>query len=143
MFHQANLRQTDVPSTTVNGVSSQFSLLQIWVETVVNEMSRLTNWPMITLKHDDIAVQFVNRMTRDGCNPKLTWNYSVDGKSIVGATISANGNTCSTPIPVTFPGPVVSANGGTTEQKGADPLTVWVTLAGSAKTFTLQNPIAV
>jgi hypothetical protein len=41
MFHQANLRQTDVANTVVNGVSQKLSLIQIWVETVVVEMTRL------------------------------------------------------------------------------------------------------
>ena len=65
MFHQANLRQTDVPSTTVGNQSGKLSLLQIWVETVMQEMIRLTNWPILTAKHDDMATQFTQRMTRE------------------------------------------------------------------------------
>lgn len=41
MFHQANLRQTDVASITINGNTAQYSLFQAWVETVVQEMIRL------------------------------------------------------------------------------------------------------
>jgi hypothetical protein len=143
MFHQANLRQSDVAATTVNGASQQLSLLEIWVEVVVNEMTRLTSWPFITLKHDDLAQAFVARMTRDQCNPKLTLNYSANGQQIIGATVSATNNACGTPVPVTFPGPVTSANGGRSEQVGSDPLTVWVTLTGASQTFTLSTPIAV
>jgi hypothetical protein len=55
MFHQANLRQLDVPSFTVGPKSGKLSLLMIWVEAIVQEMTRLTSWPMLTLKHDDIA----------------------------------------------------------------------------------------
>lgn len=55
MFHQANLRQTDVPNYTINGVSAKLSLLQIWVETVVQEFVRLVNWPIITLKQADVC----------------------------------------------------------------------------------------
>jgi len=65
MFHQANLRQTDVPSSTVGNQSGQLSLLQIWVETVMQEMMRLTNWPILTVKHDDLATVFMQRMTRE------------------------------------------------------------------------------
>lgn len=139
MFHQANLRQVDMPSSTVNNVSSKFSLLQAWVETVVVEVVRLVNWPIITLKHDDIAAKFIARRTRDKCVPKLTWIGN--GKTITGATVSSASNTCSVPIPVTFPGPVKSNQGGTVEQVGKDPLTIWVTLAGSPVTFTLTTPI--
>ncbi|KAF2808373.1 uncharacterized protein BDZ99DRAFT_445777 [Mytilinidion resinicola] len=141
MFHQANLRQTDVASTVVNGSSQQLSLLQIWVETVVAEMTRLVTWPFITLKHDDLALQFVNRQTRDNCNPNINYNLSKDGKSIISVTVTANDNTCATTIPVTFPGPVTSTSGATTEQVGTDPLTLWVTMSGSARTYTLTTAI--
>ncbi|OCK84856.1 hypothetical protein K432DRAFT_319527 [Lepidopterella palustris CBS 459.81] len=143
MFHQANLRQTDVASTVVNGSSQQLSLLQIWVETVIGEMIRLVSWPIITLKHDDLAAQFINRQTRDGCSPNLKYNYSADGKSIVSVTVTTNSNTCGVPVPVTFPGPVTSTSGATTEQVGSDPLTLWVTMSGSARTYTLSTPVPV
>ncbi|KAK4981132.1 hypothetical protein LTR28_004545 [Elasticomyces elasticus] len=143
MFHQANLRQTDVAATTVNGVSKQYSLLQMWVETVVQEMTRLVTWPIIALKHDDIAATFAARMTRDQCAPKMSYLYGTGGKTITGVTVTANGNSCSQPIPVTFPGPVTSTAGGRTEQVGSDPLTIWVSLSGSPVTFTLSTPVAV
>jgi hypothetical protein len=41
MFHQANLRVTDVPQTIVNGVKGQYSLLMTWVNTVSGEIMRL------------------------------------------------------------------------------------------------------
>jgi hypothetical protein len=55
MFHQANLRQTDVANININGVSAKISLLQAWVETQVQEFVRLVNWPLVTLKHDDVS----------------------------------------------------------------------------------------
>jgi hypothetical protein len=55
MFHQANLRQTDVQPITINGFSSKISIFQAWVETQVQEFVRLVNWPMVTLKHDDVS----------------------------------------------------------------------------------------
>ncbi|KAF2758816.1 hypothetical protein EJ05DRAFT_421851, partial [Pseudovirgaria hyperparasitica] len=141
MFHQANLRYTDMPSTVVNGVSQKLSLIQIWVEVVVNEMARLTNWPMITLKHDDLGAAFIARQTRDQCSPKIKWTTSTDGKTITGATVTTTNNQCGTKVPVTFPGKVTNTNGATTEQVGGDPLTLWVTMSGAAKSFTLQTPI--
>lgn len=78
------------------------------------------------------------------CNPNLAYVYSSDGKSITGATVTANGNTCSVAIPVTFPGQATtSASGTTSEQLGTDPLTIWTTLSGSAVTFDLSSPIAI
>ena len=63
MFHQANMRQGDVNTITVGSQTGKLSLLQIWVETITQEMTRLTNWPFFSLKHDDIGALFTNRMT--------------------------------------------------------------------------------
>lgn len=41
MFHQANLRQGDTGSFTVGPVSGQLSIYQIFIETVLQEMTRL------------------------------------------------------------------------------------------------------
>lgn len=41
MFHQANLRAGDVATITVGSQSGPLSLLQIWVETITQEMVRL------------------------------------------------------------------------------------------------------
>ncbi|KAF2458194.1 hypothetical protein BDY21DRAFT_363118 [Lineolata rhizophorae] len=142
MFHQANLRQTDVDEVEVNGEMRKLSMIQTWVEVVLQEMVRLTDWPIVTLKHDDIAAAFINRMGRDQCEPGMTYTLSNDGTSITGVTVTANGNSCDEAIPVTFPGPVTSNNGGTPEQIGNDPLTIWVTLSGSPVSFTLSTPVS-
>lgn len=63
MFHQANLRANDVASHTVGSVSGALSLIQIWVETVTQEMSRLTNWPIFSMTHDNIGQYFNDKVT--------------------------------------------------------------------------------
>ncbi|KAF2204158.1 hypothetical protein GQ43DRAFT_495699 [Delitschia confertaspora ATCC 74209] len=143
MFHQANLRVSDTSAITVNGKKGKYSLLMAWTETVIQEMTRLTAWPIITLKHDDIATQIINRMTRDQCVPNLTYQLSDDRKAITGIIVSAANTKCSTPIPVTFPGAVKSASSATKEQVGKDPLTLWVTLGGKAQSYTLSKPVSI
>ncbi|KAH7400448.1 hypothetical protein BKA64DRAFT_482127 [Cadophora sp. MPI-SDFR-AT-0126] len=144
MFHQANLRQGDTGSFTVGPVTGQLSLYQIFVEVVLQEMMRLTTWPIITKKHDDIGQAFLDRMTVDKCAPRLTYIYSGDNTHITGVTVGATGNSCSKPIPIQFPGPATTnASGVVNEQLGTDPLTKWTTLSGSAVTFNLVTPIAV
>jgi hypothetical protein len=39
------MRVNDVPTTTVNGVRGQYSLLMTWIETVTAEMMRLYVYP--------------------------------------------------------------------------------------------------
>lgn len=144
MFHQANMRVHDVNITTVGTQTGQLSLVQIWTETVTQEMARLTKWPIVTLKHDDLAQKFVQRMARDRCEPNLTWNYSFDGSQILGVTVSSgNGNRCEAPIPVTFPGAASGGSVAMDDQVGSEPLIKWVTLSGSTQTFTLATPVSV
>ncbi|GES57607.1 extracellular serine-rich protein [Aspergillus terreus] len=140
MFHQANLRNADTTPITVNGVSGQYSIFQAWVETQVQEFVRLVEWPLVTVTHADMSAGFLSRYNRDQCNYSLS--YAIANKQITGVTVSANGNTCSEPIPVTFPVAPTSTLGFTTEQLGSDPLTVWAQLSGSPVTFTLSTPIA-
>ena len=59
MFHQPNLRQIDVANFTVNGVNAQYSLLQMWLTVVTSEIARLVDWPILTLRQDDVSSPFV------------------------------------------------------------------------------------
>ncbi|KAN0072001.1 hypothetical protein V8E54_009730, partial [Elaphomyces granulatus] len=142
MFHQANLRNTgnQIPSVTINGVTAQLSLFQSWVETIVQEFVRLVDWPLISLKHGDMSTAFADRAARDACGYSISW--TVDANQITGVTVSSNGNTCNSPIPVTFPVSPTSTLGFQTEQIGHDPLTVWVLLTGDPVSMTLSTPIS-
>jgi hypothetical protein len=140
MFHQANLNYVTAGTTTINGVTAQLSMFQVWVEVITQEMTRLVQWPIISLKHDDMATTFANRMARDACAPNLS--YTTSGTTITAVTVTTIGNTCPVVIPVTVPGKVTSTQGFTTEQIGSDPLTIWVSMKGSPVTFTLSTPVS-
>lgn len=94
---------------------------------------------MISLKQDDLAVQFTNRMTLDACQPNLTYSYAANGLSIVSVTVTALGNACSVPIPVQIQASATTAAVHTTEQLGSDPLKSWTTWCGTPVTITLQS----
>ncbi|KAH7354667.1 hypothetical protein BKA65DRAFT_496769 [Rhexocercosporidium sp. MPI-PUGE-AT-0058] len=145
MFHQANMRWADVPETAVNGVVGKYSLIQMWVEVVVQEMMRLVEWPLVSLKHDDIAASFASRMVRDNCSPNVALVYGDTNttKTITGVTVTTTDNLCGVEIPVTLPGPVIATQGriGRSEQLGSDPLTIWLTMTGSPVTLRLRTPI--
>lgn len=143
MFHQANLRSLDVPVSTVGSITGQLSLLQSWVETVAQEMARLTNWPLVTLKHDDLAQKFIDRSVRDACSPNLSYTYSTDGSQIVGFVVTAKTNSCTASIPITLPGSATASTEVIIDQVGAEPEIEWVELSGTPVTFTLATPIAV
>ncbi|KAL6353722.1 hypothetical protein LRP88_12713 [Fusarium phalaenopsidis] len=144
MFHQANMRQVDMETITIGGQTGKMSLIMSWVETITQELYRLTDWPIVSLKHDDIAQYFLDRKTLDDCKPQLSYGFSDDGKTIESVTVTANGNTCSVPVPVTVPGGA-SASGGSSSSDtlGSEPTIEWVTLAGSPVTLTLSQPLTV
>ena len=102
-----------------------------------------TEWPVITLKHDDISKAIIARKTRDECLPNLTYQLSDDRKSITGVAVSARDTKCGTAVPVTVPGDVSAATGATKEKKGKDPLTLWVTLGGGSKTYALTSAVKI
>ncbi|KAF4629487.1 hypothetical protein G7Y89_g8665 [Cudoniella acicularis] len=141
MFHQANMRVSDTSSITVNGVTKKYSLLMAWTETMVNELTRLTTWPIITLKHDDLAVQWLARKARDQCIPNMSYQLSDNRKSITGIVVSAADTKCSTAIPVTFPGTVKNLVSATKEQVGSDPATLWITLGGAPQSYSFANEV--
>ncbi|KAF2106217.1 putative extracellular serine-rich protein [Lophiotrema nucula] len=142
MFHQANLRVSDTTAITLLGKTQKWSLMMAWTESVVGEFIRLTNWPVITLKHDDIAKAVIARKTRDECAPSLVYTLSDDRKSITSVTVGAANANCETAIPVTVPSTIATAAGATKEQVGKDPLTLWVTLGGSKRSYALDKAVA-
>ncbi|CRK16891.1 hypothetical protein BN1708_017523, partial [Verticillium longisporum] len=137
MFHQANMRQIDMPSITVGSQTGKMSLIMSWVETITQEMGRLTNWPITSLKHDDIGKSFSDRMALDQCEPKLSYSYS-NGTTISSVTVSAKGNSCSVPVPVTIPAGTVTSSGAVkADQVGSEPPIQWT--EADRVVFNLSN----
>ena len=72
----------------------------------------------------------------------MTWTTSSDGASIRSVNVyTAGGNRCGTTIPITVPGAVTDTTGATKEQLGSDPLTLWVTMSGASRQYTLSSAL--
>lgn len=61
----------------------------------------------------------------------MAYKLDKEAGSIITVTITANGNTCAAPIPVTFPANVTDTQGFTVEQVGSDPMTLGLHYLGS------------
>lgn len=130
-----------MPSMTIGNKTTQMSLLMAWTETITQQMTRLTNWPMISLKHDDIAKYFLDRQALDNCQPALSYGYAPDGASITSVTVSTKDNSCSVPVPVTIPDGTTTITGGgsvVNDKVGSEPPIQWVTLKGQPVTLELS-----
>lgn len=145
MFHQANMHQTTMDVQTIGPETRKMSLIMSWMETITQELTRLTNWPNTSLKHDDIGKYFINRITLDGCGASSSYQYAADGKSITGIVVSTKDNTCGAPVPVTLPtgasDPSVSGGDSTADRVGSEPPIIWVTMKGQPVTLKLAKPI--
>ncbi|KAJ3278102.1 hypothetical protein HK104_002648 [Borealophlyctis nickersoniae] len=143
MFHQgvigikANLRNADQPVITLNGVSGRFGLLQYWTEVVVNKLTKLVKWPIISPHLDAHVKAFLDRAALRECGSSVS--FGTNGTHFLSFTVKSTG-TCK--VPVTVPGAIVEACTAATctlEKIGVDPLTVWVNMtAGVTRTFTLS-----
>jgi hypothetical protein len=151
MFHQPNLRvEGTLPtqflqnSTLLNRTEPlEFSMLELWVETMLDGVTRLVDWPVVTWKHDDISRSFRDRMLRDQCGTMIQVNLD-DDADITGFVVRTDveENWCEVPVPVTVPMGVKSGNGMRREQLGNDPETYWVSLVpGKEWVFEFEEPI--
>lgn len=85
--------------------------------------------------------QFAARQAHDAC--KYRMSYRIEESKITSVTVDAEDSSCGAEIPITFPVKPTSTNDFRTEQRGKDPLTVWVKLSGLPVTFDLSSPIPV
>jgi len=125
-FHQANLRNADIKEP---------SLLQQWTDAIVDRYNSYVNWPMISLKLDDLAETFINRNEIENCN--ATYSLITSGDNITGINVSAP-KKCT--VPVTVPFEVEYDSKFKYEQVGNDPLTIWVPLNDSKEKITFKKP---
>ncbi|OUM60468.1 hypothetical protein PIROE2DRAFT_46235, partial [Piromyces sp. E2] len=124
-FHQANLRNADIKEN---------SLLQQWTDAIVEKYNSYVNWPMISLKLDDLAKTFTDRYEIENC--KASYSLIKTGGTVTGIKVSAKGK-CT--VPVTVPFEVERNSKFTYEQIGNDPLTIWVSLNNSSETINFKS----
>ncbi|KAJ3196808.1 hypothetical protein HDU82_001653 [Entophlyctis luteolus] len=147
MFHQSNLRNADLPPITVGSNTGQFGLAQEWIESVFGNFTQFVNWPIVTVKQDDLTQKFINRHIYETANVTVAQNVVVSASGVVlnGFSVTAN-TSCIAPITVPYGVPssnVTLPTGATTEQLGTDSLTLWVPLSAksAAVSVTFTTPV--
>ncbi|KAJ3409399.1 hypothetical protein HDV05_004457 [Chytridiales sp. JEL 0842] len=168
MFHQANLRSTDLPESTGlrssgsrplssynsitkfygagrNGTTRAYSqgnlsILGAWTESVVQAFNQLVSWPMVTVKLDDIEDMYRDRAIRENCGASIV--MSADSNGFGRFTISSQ-SPCV--IPIAFPAGISQSHiagfpsNTRFERRGYDPLTAWVALNGRTPVVVTLN----
>ncbi|KAJ3341914.1 hypothetical protein HDU93_003735 [Gonapodya sp. JEL0774] len=120
MFHQANLRTVDMPTVTVGGKTGQLGVLAQWTEKVLSVYLALVDWPVVSLKGDDLYDLYAERMTRTACGVSTSYDLvnNADGTSSIQKIYITSTGTCKARI--TVPASVVVAAGQTIEKIGND-----------------------
>jgi hypothetical protein len=70
MFHQANLR------TLGSGGSGGGSLLSMWADAALGRLSAVVDWPVRSLKLEELSKEYLRREARDAC--ALEYRLTVD-----------------------------------------------------------------
>ncbi|KAI9330164.1 hypothetical protein BDR26DRAFT_922582 [Obelidium mucronatum] len=143
MFHQANLRNADLPIVTMGSKTGKLGLMQQWVEAIFGNFSLVSNWPIVTLKQDDLTQKFIDRQNYETANVSVIQLLNVtasDGVSILGFNITASKD-CVAPVtlPPSFGAENVSLPAGAYfEQIGIDSVTMWIPLRANAPAITVN-----
>ena len=126
MFHEGNLRNTDQPEVVVGGAKGKFGLMQQWVENMVAEINKYMDWPLISLKMDDLVESYKLRLAEKQCSPKYTMVIDDTSLKISEIKVSATNGDCLVPIFIIRDTEVDPSNVSNIEQVGNDPATAWV-----------------
>ncbi|KAI9327674.1 hypothetical protein BDR26DRAFT_952505, partial [Obelidium mucronatum] len=142
MFHQANLRNADLPVVTIGSATGKLGLMQQWVESVFGSFGQLSNWPIITVKQDDLTQKFINRQIYETAGVKVVQIVGVTSSGAAAAGFNIT-STVSCIAPVTLPPTIRTTDiielpaGSTFEQIGVDSVTVWIPLTANASPVSL------
>ncbi|KAJ3343841.1 hypothetical protein HDU83_005446 [Entophlyctis luteolus] len=136
MFHQSNLRNADMPAVSAGTAvgAQKLGLAQQWIENVFGNFTEFVNWPLLSVKLDDLTQKFVERMIYEtaGVTVTASLTLSSSGVTFTGFSVSSNA-TCVAPVTLPYgvsPGNLVLPAGVTTDQVGGDSVTLWIPVQG-------------
>jgi len=131
MFHEGNLRNEDYPEVTIGKGKGKFGLMQQWVERVIVEYEKYLQWPIISIKMDDLAETYLERLKRTSCKPQYTMVINDNTSVISEIRVKSTEGECQAPI---FAIRDTEFDKGTVdkiEQIGTEPQTAWVNISNN------------
>eukprot|EP00833_Pecoramyces_ruminatium_P011409 jgi/Orpsp1_1/1185441/evm.model.c7180000093753.1 len=132
MFHEGNLRNSDLPEVTIQGVTGKFGLMQQWVENMVAEIKKYMDWPLITKKMDDLAETYKLRLKEKQCAPVFTMVIEDTSLTIKEIKVSSTNGECLVPLFMIRDTEFDMSTVDAIEQIGNDPATAWVNASADA-----------
>ena len=107
MFHQANMRVagSGITAAAASGSGSGSSLLMAWADAALARLSALVDWPVISLKLDDLKAAFLEREARDACRLRYRLSVSRGAGAVTAVTVvssapaaAGGGAVCAAPL---------------------------------------------
>ncbi|ORX75259.1 hypothetical protein BCR32DRAFT_329887 [Anaeromyces robustus] len=126
MFHEGNLRNVDMPEVEIEGVTGKFGVMQQWVERILAEYNKYLDWPLISIKMDDLAQTYLRRLDQKNCKPQYTMVIDDTSFKISEIKVSSTSGECKVPIFAIRNTEFNEGNGITIEKEGNDPPTAWI-----------------
>jgi len=137
-FHQANLRNADLPLRK--------SMLERWTEKLVEKYNKYVKWPIVSIKSDDLRTSFFEREKFENCD--LTQQMIYNGTHIIALSLSSNNRSCRIPvalpkdISITKDDLVLLKDILSVEQVNEfDPITLWVRMNDNSIALNFEPAI--
>jgi len=132
MFHEGNLRNDDFKEIEINGVKGKFGLLQQWVELMAFEIRKYFEWPLITIKMDDLSQSYVSRLEKQQCKPVYTMVIDDSTLNISEIKVSSTAGKCTVPLLAIRDSSFVESSVTSLEQFGDEPETAWIEVSNDS-----------
>jgi len=130
MFHEGNLRNADFPEITIGEATGKFGMMQQWVERMVIELNKYVDWPVRSIKMDDLAKTYIDRLDKMECQPQYTMIID-DATGIIQEIKVEKTGTKNCKVPLFMERNKVSfadIDNVSTEKYGNEPETAWIDL---------------
>ncbi|OUM59547.1 hypothetical protein PIROE2DRAFT_67677 [Piromyces sp. E2] len=132
MFHEGNLRNSDFPEVTIGSGKGKLGMLQQWVERMNVEVQKYFEWPMISIKMDDLAQTYLTRLDKENCKPKYTMVVDNTSFKISEIKIQSTTGECKVPLFAIRNSEFDQKTVDEIEQIGNEPQTAWITINDKA-----------
>jgi len=154
MFHEGNLRNEDFPVVTIGTATGNFGMMQQWVERLVVEYNKYFDLPVVSIKMDDLAATYIDRISRNSCKPEYTMviddttgiitEVKVESKEDVKLDIVGDYKAkCRAPLFAIRDAGFNKKNVDDIEKIGDEPPTAWIVLdkPGQSKSVTFNKEV--
>ncbi|ORX50620.1 hypothetical protein BCR36DRAFT_583206 [Piromyces finnis] len=126
MFHEGNLRNSDFKEVSIGSGKGKYGMLQQWVERVTEEIQKYMNWPLVSIKMDNLAQTYLTRISKEQCKPKYTMVVDDSSFKISEIKVKATTGECKVPLLAIKNTEFDKSTVDSIEKLGMDPQTAWI-----------------